>query len=642
MKFKANSMKDAVLEAEKIYKCDKKQLKVYVIKSPGKKFWGMVRTSGEYDIEPINQINEDLSKQQQSKDGCIEIVSGKVMVTDPLQEGRYASIIVDDPQIDVYVNGEKVFGAAFATGNDRIEFKSIVVDPVTKIKARLSKDKMQAILEISKTPGKEYFVKDAKRSNVVFIRSDYNEIQPPTATLDQCLAKLKELNVDIKFISIEKIKELINEHNGGSAVVAEGKRPINGLNSKIKYLFKNTSYRNPDFDAEKKVNLMNHTIIPTVNVGEVLAVKVTPVILGRDGVTVTGEVLKAREGKDIPLKVGKGAVLLDNETKVVAISTGRPMYKKGVISVVPTLVISHDIDVVTGNVHFEGDIVIKGNISENLKVSAGGDITVFGNIYHANVYAKGNIRVHGNIINSKVSAGLNVLNYLCVLPKLKQILEMVKTFQSVVSLAEASKNHEDVRRKLLQVVISKKNILDNLINDIQKLMTLFNDEETNELIKILADIKRTLTGINAQCIENTGQIKVLYEEINEYVNTIEGLYGNQADIIFENGQNSFVQANGNIVIADRGCYQTNLMAKDAILFKKTSSIVRGGLLIARKCIKMGIVGTPSGVSTYCRVLDKDGKIDAVCYYNNTVLNINDKITIIESNTYGNEAGKKNT
>lgn len=641
MKFKANSMKDAVLEAEKIYRCDKKQLKVYVIKSPGKKFLGMVRTTGEYDIEPINQINEDLSKQQ-SKDGCIEIVSGKAMVTDPLQEGRYASIIADDPQIDVYVNGEKVFGAAFATGNDRIEFKSIVVDPVTKIKARLSKDKMQAILEISKTPGKEYFVKDAKRSNVVFIRSDYKEIQPPAATLDQCLVELKKLNVDIKFVNIEKIKELINELNGGSAVVAEGKRLIDGLNSKIKYLFKNTSYRNPDFDAEKKVDLMNHTIIPSVNVGDVLAVKITPVIPGRDGITVTGTVLKAKEGKDIPLKVGKGTALLDNDTKVVAVSSGRPEYKKGVISVIPTLVISHDVDVSTGNVHFDGDILIKGNISENLKVSTGGDITVFGNIYHANVYAKGNIRVHGNIINSKVSAGLNVLNYLCVLPKLKQIIEMVKAFQSVVNLAEASKEHEDIRRKLLQVVINKKNILDNLMKDIQNLIKLFNDEETNELIRILEDVKRTLTGINAQCIENTGQIKVLYEEIVEYVDTIEGLYGNQADMIFENGQNSFIQANGNIVIADRGCYQTNLMAKKAILFKKTSSIVRGGLLIAGKCIKMGIVGAPSGVSTYCRVLDNDGKIDAVYFYNNTVLNINDKITVIESNTYGNETGKKST
>jgi len=67
-------------------------------------------------------------------------------------------------------------------------------------------------------------------------------------------------------------------------------------------------------------------------------------------------------------------------------------------------------------------------------------------------------------------------------------------------------------------------------------------------------------------------------------------------------------------------------------FKKHPALYVEVYLIARKCIKMGIVGAPSGVSTYCRVLDKDGKIDAVYYYNNTVLNINDKITVIESNT----------
>lgn len=626
-------MKDAVLEAERFYRCDKKQLKVIVDKPPRNKLFGIVRTPGEYIIELLKPSNEEIIAQQ-NKDGCIEIVSGKAIVTDPLKEGRYASILVDDPQIDVYVNGEKVYGAAILTSNDRVEFKSIKVEPVTKISARLSKDKMQATIEISKIPGKEYFVKDAKRSNVVFIRSGYNEIQPSPATLEQCLEELKKLNVETNLIKIDKINALISEHSGGSAVVAEGKYPINGLDSKIKYLFRNTSYRNPDFDTEKKVNLMNHTIIPTINVGEVLAVKITPVIPGRDGITVTGEVLKAKKGKDMPLKVGNGAILLDNETKVIAVAAGRPMYNNGVISVVPTMVIAHDVDVSTGNLHFDGDIVVKGNIAENLKVSAGGDIVVFGNIYHANVYAKGNIRVHGNIVNSRVSAGLNVINFLFFMPKLKQILEIVKEFQTVVDLAEKSKNHEDIRRKLFQVVISKKNVLDRLLKDAQSMINLSNDEETNNLIRILENVKRTLTGINAQCIEDTGLIKVLFKDINEYISVTEELYGNQADIIFENGQNSFIQANGSIVITNRGCYQTNLMAKNAILFKKRSSIVRGGILIAKKCIRMGIVGAPSGVSTYCRVLDKDGKIDADYFYNNTVLNINDKITVIESNYYG--------
>lgn len=628
MKFIANSMIDAVLEAEKIFKCNKKQLKVYVIKSPGNKLWGIVKTPGEYYIEPKKELNNDFSELK-SKDGYAEIVSGKVTVIDPLKEGKYATILIDDPKIDVFVNGEKVYGAAILTSSDRVEIKSLVVDPVTKVNAYLSKDKMQATLEILKTPGKEYYVKDAKPSNVVFIRSDYREIKPPAATFEQCLTKLKELNVDINLVNLEKIEELINEPNGGSAVVAEGKYPINGSNSKIKYLFRNTSYRNPDFDTEKKVNLLDHTILPTVKVGEVLAVKTTPAIPGRNGMTVTGETLKARNGKDIPLMAGNGAVLLDNGTKVVAISDGRPMYKKGVISVVPTLVVSHDVDISTGNLYFDGDIVIRGNIAENLKVYAGGDITVFGNVYHANVYAKGNVRVHGNIINSKVSAGSNILNSLYYMPKLKQILDIVKEFKAVADLEETSLEYEDIRRRLLQVVISKKNTIDSIIKEAEIVINLSNDEEISKLIGILEDAKRILTGINAQCMEDTSLINDLYKEIEKCISEAEELYGSRADIIFENGQNSFIKANGNIVITGRGCYQTNLLAKSAILFKKASSVVRGGTLIAKKRIKMGVVGTSTGVSTYCRVLDKNGKIDAVCYNSNTVLNINNKITVIK-------------
>lgn len=290
-------------------------------------------------------------------------------------------------------------------------------------------------------------------------------------------------------------------------------------------------------------------------------------------------------------------------------------------------------DVGTGNVNFDGDIIIKGSIDENLKVTAGGDITVFGNIFHANVYAKGNVRVHGNIINSKVSAGLNMVNYLGLMPKMKQILEVVKSAQDTVNLLESFESQVDNRKKLFQIVIDNKNKLDNLFNEIKNLVALLNDEETDELFRILNEVKSTMTGINAQCIENIGQVKVLYDEVENYISSIEELYGNHADVIFEYGQNSFIQANGNIVITEKGCYQTNLMAKNAILFKKPSSVVRGGLLIAGKCIKTGIVGTPSGVSTTCRVMDEDGKIEAVYYYNNTVLNVNGRIKVIESNTH---------
>lgn len=267
----ANSMKEAILEAEKIYECSRKQLKVYVIKPPRNKLLGMVKIPGKYKIKLADHRDKSIPEQQVI-DGYVEIVSGNIKVADPKGEGRYASIVAADPNIDVYINDKKISGTAIVTSSDRIEFKCTEIKASTKIAARLSKDKMQAILEIKKIPGRKYFVKDQESSNSLFILSDYHEIEPPAASLEECLEELIKLNVDPKFINIGKINELICEHRGGSAVVAEGIPPINGLNSRIKLLFKNTNYRNPDFDTEKRVDLMSHTIIPTVKVGDVLAV----------------------------------------------------------------------------------------------------------------------------------------------------------------------------------------------------------------------------------------------------------------------------------------------------------------------------------------------------------------------------------
>ena len=43
---------------------------------------------------------------------------------------------------------------------------------------------------------------------------------------------------------------------------------------------------------------------------------------------------------------------------------------------------------------------------------------------------------------------------------------------------------------------------------------------------------------------------------------------------------------------------------------------------------MGIVGSPVGVKTYCKVLEENGKINAIRFFGNTVLNINNNKQVI--------------
>jgi len=601
----AESIEEAMIEAENRFKCDRENLKVHTIKSPCSKFWGLIKIKGEYRIEYI--IPRQKKKIKKSGiDGHVVIISGKVKVKDPIGEGRYASIIVDDPNTEIYVNSVKVDGVSIVTEKDSIELRPKVIRPSTSIKVSISEDKMEATLTIEKIPGREYFVEDSKRATSIFVRSGFKELATENVSLQQCLYELEKANVDLRLVDINAIKNLVNSPNGGSSIVAEGIYPIDGLNSKVKYLFNNSSYLNPEFDTDKKINFFDHTIIPTVNIGEVLAIKLMPATPGRDGRTVTGETIKAKDGKEIELKAGKGAALLENGMKVVATSPGTPVLENGIISVVPILEIPGDVCAATGNIKYDGDIVIHGNIMDNMSVIAGCNITVFGNVFNANVTARGNVEVWGNVIGSKISAGTSVTNYLCVLPKIEQILSAIKE----------NCNLNDR--------------LESFIKKIEDLFPLLSDSEAETLNKIIREIYSALISFKMSAKWSPEQTKALFDELSEYSNEIKKTYGRLANVKVKYLQKSVVQANGNVIITGRGSYISNIFARNAILFKNLSSLVLGGILVAGKSIKMGIAGSPAGITTYCRVLDKSGKIFAACYYN-TILNTNDKLTVIKSN-----------
>jgi len=163
-----------------------------------------------------------------------------------------------------------------------------------------------------------------------------------------------------------------------------------------------------------------------VEVGQVLAIKEIHTIPEKDGETVTGKIVKAKPAKEIPFKAGKGTVLMDRDTKIVASCSGRPMLSKGTVSVLPYYVIHGDVCPETGNVYFNGDVHIKGSVMDNMKVVVDGDITVTGNVLQAILIAGGSVTIRGNIISSSITAGAEMVNSLCVMPKIKEVLKNIK------------------------------------------------------------------------------------------------------------------------------------------------------------------------------------------------------------------------
>lgn len=609
MKFFSFSLSDAILQAEEHFKCKQDKLKVTTIKSPRKRMFGIKKIQGEYEIEVIPDPVESTIMNEEIKNEDIfeELISEKF--TEP------TSIVAPESECEENL-GEK-----------------ITDPPIMQIKAKLSADKMQAILTINRVHGREYTSiddiaiteVDAKNTKNTSSNKGYKVIPAPTPTLEECLDSLEQLGVVSELIDTDKINELLKLEGSNSITVANGIPPVNGTDSKIDLKFVRDNYRNPDFNTGKRVSLMDHTIIPDVKAGDVLAIKSAYATMGVDGKTVTGSAIKAKRGIDIPLKIGEGAELNEEESMVIATSNGRPDYKYGVVSVMPSFEISRDVSAETGNINFGGDIVIKGNVNENMKVTAGGNITIMGNVYQASISCNGNIKIQGHVLGGTVIAGESMVKFLSIIPLLKQLIYIIES----MNIEDKNKDtdtgehiisehiNESVMRAILNRTRNRINhIFDQLDNDVEKL----SKKDKGDVVGLINKAKRALVGINAECVNDPSQLLIVTDEINYYIARTETLYDDQSDIYFKYAQNSFIQANGSIFVTDKGTYQCKMLAKDSIVYTGPSSVVRGGNLTAGKRMELVSVGLMSGNPTYCTVTEPGGKIDAK-EFNNTVLNI---------------------
>jgi uncharacterized protein (DUF342 family) len=190
--------------------------------------------------------------------------------------------------------------------------------------------------------------------------------------------------------------------------VADGIRPINGKDAYIKYNFETDQTKiSLKEGANGKVNFKELNIIQNVVADQVLATKIPPED-GIDGKTVTGKILPARAGSDIPLPIGNNVRAGDNDDTVVADINGQVIIANGKINVEPVLTVEGDVNLKTGNIIFLGTVIIGGNVEDGFSVKADGNIEVKGTVSKAELDAEGDIIIYQGINGKgggKVRAG---------------------------------------------------------------------------------------------------------------------------------------------------------------------------------------------------------------------------------------------
>ncbi|MSR17409.1 MAG: DUF342 domain-containing protein, partial [Methylococcaceae bacterium] len=328
-------------------------------------------------------------------------------------------------------------GLSFKLSSNRTKLLAIVILPCED-KLELTRDIVQQ--HIKATPYSNFFINEDVIAELIL---DYNKIQTgefefefeigerrdaecnisftdnkmnaylkltpnfggKPVTLDDIQKILDDAEVSFGIVSIESIQEALKKGHFKYFLVAQGIEPIPGVDTKFLSLIPLEPVRQPLVNSEGVVNYRELGNIMAVHKGDVLMQR-SPSIDGKSGLNVLGEVIPPRDGLDILFSNDQRGIYVnpENHNQLLAAISGQPVIVPNGIIVSPILTLKN-IDLSTGNIRFDGSIVVLGNVAAGMKVYALEDITIGGEVLDSQIECNGHLTVEGCVIGNCELAG---------------------------------------------------------------------------------------------------------------------------------------------------------------------------------------------------------------------------------------------
>ena len=181
-------------------------------------------------------------------------------------------------------------------------------------------------------------------------------------------------------------------------LIAEGRAPVDGQGGKVRYLFnldRGKPFRELPFG---RIDLKELNFIDYKNEGSELAV-LEPAVEPRDGKDLYDEAVEARPAGDgESLNAGSGCEIRDD--KIFALESGNVRLDRGAVVVEPVVTVNN-VDYETGNLSFDGSIIIKGHVADGFEVKASGDIQIAKSVGRVRITAGRNLILQSGINGDK-------------------------------------------------------------------------------------------------------------------------------------------------------------------------------------------------------------------------------------------------
>ncbi|MBM7555365.1 FapA family protein [Halanaerobacter jeridensis] len=184
--------------------------------------------------------------------------------------------------------------------------------------------------------------------------------------------------------------------------IAQGKEPITGDNAELEFKFDTESDTNKvNIDEDGKADFYNLGRIVNVEEEEVLVIK-KPATEGTPGKSIKEEEIPPQPGEDIALPAGKNVKVIEDEDELKLISTmeGQASYDGSKVNVDDTHEVNGNVDLSTGNIDFNGNVIVHGDVKEGMEIKAKGSVEVKGSVYEADIESGGQISIRKGFIGS--------------------------------------------------------------------------------------------------------------------------------------------------------------------------------------------------------------------------------------------------
>lgn len=187
-----------------------------------------------------------------------------------------------------------------------------------------------------------------------------------------------------------------------NVLIASGFSRENGRDGNLIVHVSKEHHVQPKILANGRVDYKDIHFVQTAEAGAVLATRTLPTA-GMNGMTVTGREIKAKPGKQVKFKPGKNVRISDDGLRLISDKSGSVQYEGQKISILEILELRCNVGPETGNINFDGKVVVYGNVLSGYEIISGSSVEINGIIESARVTTKGDLVINGGVQGNDVA-----------------------------------------------------------------------------------------------------------------------------------------------------------------------------------------------------------------------------------------------